>query len=173
MEIDCGFSGSYYDVLGVGPYSSNEDIRRAYRKLAMKWHPERWTSQPSMFGEAKRNLQMVQQAYEVLSDDRKRLMYDAGVNDPNEAEEEEEGFSDFVQEMTSLMAQDRTEKKQDYSLEDLQGMLMEMAQGFDFPQWSDFEPPTTLSWPGPIKIGDGGGGASHHLEVASAGFRAY
>ncbi|KAF3432198.1 hypothetical protein FNV43_RR26937 [Rhamnella rubrinervis] len=130
MDVDYKRLPSYYSVLGVGSNSSNEEIRRAYRKLAMKWHPDRWTRSPSLLGEAKRKFQQIQEAYSVLSDQRKRTMYDAGLYDPED--EEDEGFSDFVQEMVSLMAQTRREEK-NYSLEELQKMLMEMAQGFESP----------------------------------------
>ncbi|KAK7317861.1 hypothetical protein RJT34_02437 [Clitoria ternatea] len=117
---------SYYSVLGVSSDSSLEDIRRAYRKLAMQWHPDRWARTPSLLGEAKRKFQQIQEAYSVLSDHKKRTMYDVGFYDPQE--EEDEGFSDFVQEMVSLMKQVRTEGK-NYGLEELQAMLMEMAKG--------------------------------------------
>ncbi|XP_041013103.1 dnaJ homolog subfamily B member 7-like isoform X1 [Juglans microcarpa x Juglans regia] len=124
---------SYYGVLGVGMNSSAEELRRAYRKLAMQWHPDRWLKTPSLLGQAKRKFQQIQEAYSVLSDQRKRTLYDAGLYDPDD--EQDEGFSDFLQEMVSLMKQTRKEKK-NYSLEELQRMLVEMAQGFDSPTWS-------------------------------------
>ncbi|XP_062111075.1 uncharacterized protein LOC133822681 [Humulus lupulus] len=130
MEASYEGSSSYYSVLGVGSDSSAEEIRRAYRKLAMQWHPDRWTRCPSLLGEAKRKFQKIQEAYSVLSDKRKRTVYDAGLYDPNE--EEDEGFSDFVQEMVFLMSQTRREEKS-YSLEELQDMLVEMAKGFETP----------------------------------------
>ncbi|XP_044489638.1 dnaJ homolog subfamily B member 8-like isoform X3 [Mangifera indica] len=98
---------AYYKVLGVTVDSSVEEIKQAYRELAMKWHPDKWTKNPSLLGEAKSKFQQIQEAYSVLSDERKRTLYDVGLYDP--AEEEEEGFSDFVQEMVSLMAQTRKE----------------------------------------------------------------
>ncbi|XP_027346560.1 uncharacterized protein LOC113858231 [Abrus precatorius] len=124
------FSSSYYSVLGVSSDSSIEDIRRAYRKLAKQWHPDKWAKTPSLLGEAKHKFQQIQEAYSVLSDHKKRTMYDAGLYDPQE--EEDEGFSDFLEEMLSLMAQVRREKKH-YGLEELQAMFMEMAQGFKSP----------------------------------------
>ncbi|XVE92048.1 hypothetical protein REPUB_Repub01dG0063700 [Reevesia pubescens] len=123
---------SYYNVLGVKVDASTEDIKRAYRKLAMQWHPDRWTRTPSLLGEAKRKFQQIQEAYSVLSDQRKRTLYDAGLYDPED--EDDEGFSDFVGEMISLMAQTRNEEK-DCSLEELQKMLRDMAQGFQSPSW--------------------------------------
>lgn len=123
---------SYYSALGVSVHSSVEEIRRAYRKLAMQWHPDRWTKTPSLLGKAKVKFQEIQEAYSVLSDERKRTLYDAGLYDPEE--EEEEGFSDFVQEMLSLMAVARKEDKS-YSMEELQTMFMEMAQEFEQSSW--------------------------------------
>ncbi|KAL9277212.1 hypothetical protein ACSQ67_025220 [Phaseolus vulgaris] len=126
----CKEGSSYYNVLGVSSDSNVEEIKRAYRKLAMQWHPDRWTNTPSLLGEAKHKFQQIQEAYSVLSDSKKRTVYDAGLYDPQE--EEDEGFSDFLEEMLSLMAQERKEKKH-YDLEELQGMLMDMAKGFECP----------------------------------------
>uniref|UniRef100_A0A7N1A153 J domain-containing protein n=1 Tax=Kalanchoe fedtschenkoi TaxID=63787 RepID=A0A7N1A153_KALFE len=108
LEMDFGRrSASYYEILGVGFDSSAEEIRRAYRKLAMRWHPDKWARNPSLLGEAKLRFQQIQEAYSVLSDQSKRTLYDAGMYDPEE--EEQEGFSDFVQEMVTLMAKVKRE----------------------------------------------------------------
>ncbi|EOA35811.1 hypothetical protein CARUB_v10021047mg [Capsella rubella] len=116
---------SYYEILGVAVDSSAEQIRRAYHKLAMKWHPDRWTKDPFRSGEAKRRFQQIQEAYSVLSDQKKRSLYDAGLYDSCE----DEGYFDFAQEMISLMAQTRREEKQ-YSLEELQTMVDDMVCEF-------------------------------------------
>src|SRR5262245_49480448 len=63
----------YYEVLGVERDASNEDIKKAYRGLAFKYHPDRNpedTDAESRFKEAT-------EAYEVLSHDEKRRVYDA------------------------------------------------------------------------------------------------
>ncbi len=72
----------YYEVLGVQKGASAEEIKRAYRKSAMKYHPDRNPGDK----EAEEKFKEIGEAYEVLSDDDKRSRYDqfgfAGV-DPN------------------------------------------------------------------------------------------
>ena len=72
----------YYEVLGVGKDASAEEIKKAYRKAAMKYHPDRNPGDK----DAEAKFKEVGEAYEVLSDDGKRSRYDqfgfAGV-DPN------------------------------------------------------------------------------------------
>jgi molecular chaperone DnaJ len=70
----------FYEILGVNRDASSEDIKKAYRKLAMKHHPDRNPDNPkaeAQFKEAK-------EAYEILSDEQKRTAYDqyghAGVD---------------------------------------------------------------------------------------------
>lgn len=123
----------YYAVLGIRRDASFSDIRTAYRQLAMKWHPDKWARNPATTGEAKRRFQQIQEAYSVLSDQSKRSMYDAGLYDP--LEEEDQEFCDFMQEMLSMM--NNVEDEGD-NLEDLQRMFVEMVggdgMGFDLNQ---------------------------------------
>ncbi|XP_047944599.1 chaperone protein DnaJ 2-like [Salvia hispanica] len=128
MEVES--REGYYAVLGVSLYSSDDEIRRAYRKLAMQWHPDKWNASPSLVDMAKHRFQQIQEAYSVLSDRTKRTLYDAGMFD-----EEDEGFSDFVQEMMSLVDDVREEEKT-YSIEELEGMFWEMAKAYEIPQWT-------------------------------------
>ena len=62
----------YYETLGVGRKSSADDIRKAYRKLARKYHPDLNPGDKS----AEERFKNVQEAYDVLSDPKKRQMYD-------------------------------------------------------------------------------------------------
>ncbi|MEY4363180.1 MAG: hypothetical protein RLZZ24_532 [Pseudomonadota bacterium] len=76
----------FYEVLGVPKNASDEEIKKAYRKLAMKYHPDR--NQGDAAKEAEVKFKEAKEAYEMLSDGQKRAAYDqyghAGV-DPNMA----------------------------------------------------------------------------------------
>ncbi|SMF79387.1 molecular chaperone DnaJ [Pseudobacteriovorax antillogorgiicola] len=63
----------YYEVLGVSRGSSGQDIKKAYRKQALKYHPDRNPDNR----EAEEKFKEASEAYEVLSDDEKRKVYDA------------------------------------------------------------------------------------------------
>jgi len=62
-------SKDYYKMLGVNRNASKEEIRRAYRELAQKYHPDKKGGDEKRFKE-------INEAYQVLSDDNKRAQYD-------------------------------------------------------------------------------------------------
>jgi molecular chaperone DnaJ len=66
-----GAKRDYYDVLGVGRTANADEIKKAYRKLARQYHPD-MNKEP----EAETRFKEINEAYEVLSDEQKRAMYD-------------------------------------------------------------------------------------------------
>jgi len=90
----------YYDVLGVGRNTSKEDIKKAYRRLAMQYHPDRNKS-----SDAEEKFKEISEAYGVLSDDAKRQQYDtfghAGIGERYTQEDIFKGinFEDIFRDM--------------------------------------------------------------------------
>ena len=80
----------YYDVLGVARSASNEEIRKAFRKLALEYHPDRNKS-----SSAAERFKEINEAYQVLIDPEERTKYDtfghAGVGQNGSAR----GFDGF------------------------------------------------------------------------------
>ncbi|MED6132955.1 hypothetical protein PIB30_023672 [Stylosanthes scabra] len=63
----------YYKILQVDKNAKDEDLKKAYRKLAMKWHPDK---NPNNKKDAEAKFKQISEAYEVLSDPQKRAIYD-------------------------------------------------------------------------------------------------
>ena len=78
----------YYEILGVSKSASDDELKKAYRKLAKQWHPD---ANPDNKEEAEKKFKEIGEAYEVLSNPEKRKMYDQfGTADPQQA-----GFGGF------------------------------------------------------------------------------
>ncbi len=88
----------YYETLGVPKNANDDDIKKAYRKMAMKHHPDRNQGDSAKVAEEK--FKEAKEAYEMLSDGQKRAAYDqhghAGV-DPNMRGPGAEGFGGFAE----------------------------------------------------------------------------
>ena len=89
----------YYDTLGVPKNASDEDIKKAYRKQAMKHHPDR--NQGDTAKAAEEKFKEAKEAYEMLSDEQKRAAYDqyghAGVDPNRGGGPGAEGFGGFAE----------------------------------------------------------------------------
>ena len=72
----------YYKILGVSKDATEDQLKKAYRHLAMKYHPDRNRDDPKT---AEEKFKEVKEAYETLSDPQKRQMVDQGI-DPNDAQ---------------------------------------------------------------------------------------
>ena len=81
-----------YDVLSIPKDATPEQIRTAYRKLALRWHPDK-VSDPAQADEAKAKFQDLALAYAVLSDERRRKRYDATGRTEESLEDDEDPFS--------------------------------------------------------------------------------
>ena len=63
----------YYSILGIGKTANGSEIKKAYRKLAIKWHPDK---NPTNKEQATEKFKQIAEAYDVLSKPEKREIYD-------------------------------------------------------------------------------------------------
>ena len=68
----------YYSTLGLRSDSSAEEIKKGYRKLAMQYHPDRNEGSP----ESEERLKEINEAYQILGDEKKRMYYDMQYQRP-------------------------------------------------------------------------------------------
>ncbi|CAK8568698.1 unnamed protein product [Lathyrus sativus] len=86
----------FYNILKVERNATDDDLKKAYRKLAMKWHPDK---NPTNKKEAEANFKQISEAYAVLSDPQRRMLYDQlgeqGLKDkpPPQGNESSSGFN--------------------------------------------------------------------------------
>jgi molecular chaperone DnaJ len=73
VEVDVATDRDYYDVMGVPRGATQDDIKKAYRELVKKYHPDLHKDDP----QASRHMSDVNEAYETLSDPQKKPLYDA------------------------------------------------------------------------------------------------
>ncbi|KAL3375729.1 hypothetical protein AABB24_006939 [Solanum stoloniferum] len=120
-------SNDYYAVLGLKKECTETELRNAYKKLALKWHPDRCSASGNskFVDEAKKKFQAIQEAYSVLSDANKRFLYDVGVYDSGD-DDDENGMGDFLNEMAAMMSQNKSNENQEETFGELQDMFDEM-----------------------------------------------
>ena len=81
----------FYEILGVQRNASDDEIKKSYRKLAMKYHPDRNKDDK----ESERKFKEVSAAYEILKDSEKRSAYDQYGHDAFRQGGGGQGFGDF------------------------------------------------------------------------------
>lgn len=120
-------NSDFYGVMGLKKECTPTELRNAYKKLAMKWHPDKCSASanPKYVEEAKKKFQDIQQAYSVLSDANKRFLYDVGVYDSDD-DDDENGMGDFLSEMATMMNQNKSNERRNESFEDLQELFQEI-----------------------------------------------
>tara|TARA_A100001015_G_scaffold152455_1_gene169091 strand:+ start:602 stop:1735 length:1134 start_codon:yes stop_codon:yes gene_type:complete len=92
MENSYMAKRDYYDVLGVSRDASGSEIKKAFRRTAMKYHPDRNPDNK----QAEEKFKEAQEAYEILSDEEKKVNYDRfGHANPGSAQSSGAGFSDI------------------------------------------------------------------------------
>ncbi|CAF2079029.1 unnamed protein product [Brassica oleracea] len=145
-----------YAVLGLNKECTSTELRTAYKKLALRWHPDRCSSMGNMefVDEAKKKFQAIQEAYSVLSDSNKRFLYDVGAYNSDDDVEDQNGMGDFLNEMAAMMNQSKPnarlsslENSSGDSFEQLQDLFNEMFQGdaTAFPPSSSSFPASTFT----------------------------
>lgn len=75
--------GNYYDLLEVPRAADVKEVKKAYRRLALEFHPDKLLQQNLTASEVENKTDhfiLVQEAYETLSDDRKRYLYDSSLS---------------------------------------------------------------------------------------------
>ncbi|XP_010235192.1 uncharacterized protein LOC100823179 isoform X2 [Brachypodium distachyon] len=122
-----GGGGGLYAVLGVASDCSASELRSAYKKLAMKWHPDKCADAGSSGGgseAAKARFQKIQGAYAVLSDPNKRILYDVGAYD---SDGDDDGAGEILGDILEAMNQTVPhENGEGDSLEELQTQFEEL-----------------------------------------------
>lgn len=78
----------YYKILGIAKDSNQIQIRKAFRELALKYHPDKNKNSE----ESKQKFMEIVQAYEVLSDDKSRKRYDNKLTNEKSFQRQQEGF---------------------------------------------------------------------------------
>ncbi|KAJ4893588.1 Chaperone DnaJ-domain superfamily protein [Raphanus sativus] len=129
-------SENLYALLGLKKECTNLELRSAYKKLALRWHPDRCSSMGNLefIDESKKKFQGIQEAYSVLSDSNKRFLYDVGAYNSNDDDSDQNGMGDFLSEMATMMNQSKPSETSSGgdSFEQLQDLFHEMLQGDAF-----------------------------------------
>ncbi|XP_073292414.1 uncharacterized protein [Primulina huaijiensis] len=121
-------STDLYGVLELKKECSPAELRNAYKKLALKWHPDRCSAlgNSEHVEQAKKKFQAIQEAYSVLSDSDRRFLYDLGIHDFDDHDDENKGMENFLDEMASMMSSNDANDNGNTSFEELQELFNNM-----------------------------------------------
>lgn len=116
----------FYSVMGVESDCTSSELRAAYKKLAMRWHPDKWSASGNakVAEESKKKFQAIQEAYSVLSDEKKRFLFDLGIYENDDDDE----MGDFLGEMAVMMNENKGQVNGSESFEELQDLFMEIFE---------------------------------------------
>ncbi|XP_075506105.1 uncharacterized protein LOC142543027 [Primulina tabacum] len=123
-------STDLYGVLELKRGCTTAELRNAYKKLALKWHPDRCSAlgNSEHVEQAKKKFQAIQEAYSVLSDFNRRFLYDLGIHDFDDHDDENEGMVSFLDEMASMMSSHEANDNGNTSFEELQELFNDMFE---------------------------------------------
>uniref|UniRef100_A0A0R3RLN7 DnaJ homolog subfamily B member 9 n=1 Tax=Elaeophora elaphi TaxID=1147741 RepID=A0A0R3RLN7_9BILA len=151
----------YYEVLGVKHDASTAQIKKAFRNLALKYHPDR-NSDPN----AHEKFREIAAAYEILADEQKRRDYDAGGWSYGQQQQHAQNFDfdSFMREFRESMNIHRRNHKREHSKTHWnahwqatrgQSLFDDLWEGFDmFPSFDDVESTENLDGFGGLHFGD-------------------
>jgi hypothetical protein len=118
---------NYYEILGVGPEASLEDIKKSFRNLAMKHHPDRNKNSE----ESRQKFMKIVEAYEILSDEQSRRTYDG-------ASMRNEGPQGWTPPADIGRVYSYEEIKRNYrraASSDIRGGMWDISEGATFGMW--------------------------------------
>ncbi|VDM92487.1 unnamed protein product [Litomosoides sigmodontis] len=147
----------YYEVLGVKRDASTAQIKKAFRNLALKYHPDR-NNDPN----AHEKFREIAAAYEVLADDQKRREYDSGgwSHDQQQQYAQDFDFDSFMREFQESMnihqkSHESTHWNTHWGSSRGHSLFDDLWEGFDmFPSFGDFGSTENLNEFGGIHFGD-------------------
>jgi DnaJ family protein B protein 11 len=116
--------GDYYEILGVSKQSTSDEIKKSYRKLSLKYHPDKNNGDD-------RNFKNINEAYQTLNDPQKKKMYDMQQNGRSSIFMDGNGMGspeDFLNMMFSGMMGNSMAHQMNGSMSEMNGM-----SGFPFP----------------------------------------